>query len=180
MNVLVMLDENPGRSPVLAHVNSVTSPHASSRPTRDVVTLYGVPSPELVALALAAAVESHRTGDGHDSPDAIRLCLLVHRYRDAWDYEDPAIVAAQELANALQAAVQAGGATGNANTIDIAAIRSQFEAAMDDDLDTPTAVALLRDLAAQIQATRAQGADVIAAQSLLRELACDVLGLTLI
>jgi len=44
----------------------------------------------------------------------------------------------------------------------------------------PTAVALLRDLADQIQASRAQGADVVAAQSLLRELACNVLGLTLI
>lgn len=72
MNVLVMLDENPGQSPVLAHVNSVTSPLASARPTRDVVTLYGVPSPEHLALALAAAVESHRSGAGHDSPDAIR------------------------------------------------------------------------------------------------------------
>ena len=72
MNVLVMLDENPGESPVLAHVNSVSSPLASTRAARDVVTFYGVPSPELLALALAAAVESHRSGAGHDSPDAIR------------------------------------------------------------------------------------------------------------
>ena len=71
MNVLVMLNENPGTSPVLAHVNSVSAPHASNRPTRDVVTLYGTPSAELLALALAAAVESHRSGAGHDSPDAI-------------------------------------------------------------------------------------------------------------
>ena len=118
--------------------------------------------------------------DAGYSPDAIRLCLLVHRYRDAWDYEDSAIVAAQALADALKAAVQAGGATHNASTIDTAATRSRFEAAMDDDLDTPAAVALLRDLADQIQATRAQGADVVAAQALLRELACNVLGLTLI
>jgi hypothetical protein len=72
MDVLVMLEENPEDSPVLAHVNSDTSPLTANRPTRDIVTLYGVPSAELLALALAAAVESHRTGAGHDSPNAIR------------------------------------------------------------------------------------------------------------
>jgi len=72
MDVLVMLEEQPDHSPVLAHVNSVSAPMISNRPARDVVTLYGVPSAELVALALAAAVESHRTGEGHDYPNAIR------------------------------------------------------------------------------------------------------------
>ena len=73
MDVLVMLEESPANSRVLAHVNSVSSsPLTSDRPARDIVTLYGVPSPELLALALAAAVESHRTGDGHEHHDAIR------------------------------------------------------------------------------------------------------------
>ena len=71
MDVLVMLEENPDHSPVLAHVNSVPSPLSSSeRPSRDIVTLYGVPSAESLALALAAAVESHRSNDR--STDAIR------------------------------------------------------------------------------------------------------------
>ena len=62
MDILVMLEENPDHSPVLAHVNSVPSPlHSSERPSRDIVTLYGEPNPESLALALAAAVESHRT-----------------------------------------------------------------------------------------------------------------------
>jgi hypothetical protein len=72
MDVLVMLEEQPDQSPVLAHVNSVSAPMISNRPARDVVTLYGVPSAELLALALAAAVESHRTGEGHEYPNAIR------------------------------------------------------------------------------------------------------------
>jgi hypothetical protein len=72
MDILVMLDDNPEHSPVLAHVNSVPSPLASERPARDIVTLYGVPNAESLALALAAAVESHRTGEGHDNSDAIR------------------------------------------------------------------------------------------------------------
>jgi hypothetical protein len=65
MDVLVMLEENPDHSPVLAHVNSVPSPlHSSERPSRDIVTLYGEPNPESLALALAAAVESHRSSAG--------------------------------------------------------------------------------------------------------------------
>jgi hypothetical protein len=60
MDILVMLEENPEHSPVLAHVNSVPSPLGVERPSRDIVTLYGQPSLESLALALAAAVEIHR------------------------------------------------------------------------------------------------------------------------
>jgi hypothetical protein len=73
MDILVMLEETPDHSPVLAHVNSVPSPLSSpARPARDIVTLYGVPSAQSLALALATAVESHRTGEGHEHLDAIR------------------------------------------------------------------------------------------------------------
>lgn len=72
MDILVMLEENPDHSPVLAHVNSVPSRIATDRPARDIVTLYGVPSAETLALALAAAVESRRSGEGHNNVDAIR------------------------------------------------------------------------------------------------------------
>jgi hypothetical protein len=72
MDILVMLEENPDHSPVLAHVNSVPSPlHSSERPSRDIVTLYGAPTPESLALALAAAVESHRSKAGNTG-EAIR------------------------------------------------------------------------------------------------------------
>lgn len=71
MDVLVMLEENPDHSPVLAHVNSVPSPlNSAERPSRDIVTLYGAPSPESLALALAAAVECHRSSGS--SIEAIR------------------------------------------------------------------------------------------------------------
>lgn len=61
MDVLVRLEESPAHSPVLAHVNSVPAPFDPQRSAREVVTLYGVPSPESLALALAAAVESRRS-----------------------------------------------------------------------------------------------------------------------
>ncbi len=72
MDILVRLEESPDHSPVLAHVNSVPGPLITEQPARDVVTLYGVPSAESLALALAAAVESHRTGEGHERQEAIR------------------------------------------------------------------------------------------------------------
>jgi hypothetical protein len=60
MDVLVMLEEMSEHSTVLAHVNSVPSPLNSEKPTRDVVTLYGEATPESLAMALAAAMESRR------------------------------------------------------------------------------------------------------------------------
>ncbi|HEY3288339.1 MAG TPA: hypothetical protein VGJ96_14560 [Gemmatimonadaceae bacterium] len=71
MDVLVMVEEQPPEhSSVLAHVSSVPSPLTMERPSRDVVTLYGVPSPESLALALAAALESRRSAD--DRADTVR------------------------------------------------------------------------------------------------------------
>jgi hypothetical protein len=66
MDILVMLEENPEHSPVLAHVNSVPSPLEVERPSRDIVTIYGEASAESLALALAAAVEIHRDRAAQD------------------------------------------------------------------------------------------------------------------
>ena len=63
MDVLVMLDEAPEHSAELLAVAQVnTGWVASAREAcgRDVVRLYGVPSAETLALALAAALESRR------------------------------------------------------------------------------------------------------------------------
>lgn len=74
MDVLVMLEDRPEHSTVLAHVNSVPSPLNSERPSRDVVTLYGETTPESLALALAAAVEAHR--EPAERSDTIRHVSL--------------------------------------------------------------------------------------------------------
>jgi hypothetical protein len=58
MNVLVQLEEHLEHSAVLAHVNSMPVPSDAERSRRDVVTLYGAPTAESLALALAAAVET--------------------------------------------------------------------------------------------------------------------------
>jgi hypothetical protein len=80
MDILVMLEENPEHSPVLAHINSVPSSLDVERPSRDIVTIYGEPSAESVALALAAAVEVRR-GHGTESPIA---SLSAIRHLGVW------------------------------------------------------------------------------------------------
>jgi len=75
MDFLVML-EDPAESSPLARVDSVAEGGAAS-PVRDVVTLYGVPRVESLALALAAAVEGQRTGRGNAS--AMHLGLWPER-----------------------------------------------------------------------------------------------------
>ena len=81
MDILVMLEENPEHSPVLAHVNSVPSALDVERPSRDIVTIYGEPSAESVALALAAAVEIHRTRRTPDEPQASATAI---RHLGVW------------------------------------------------------------------------------------------------
>lgn len=60
MDILVMLEESPEHSSALAHVNTVPATLDSERPSRDVVTLYGEPTVQSLALALAAVVRSQR------------------------------------------------------------------------------------------------------------------------
>ena len=81
MDILVMLEENPEHSPVLAHVNSVPSPLDAERPSRDIVTIYGEASPESLALALAAAVEVHRGANVSNSTDGSRSAI---RHLGVW------------------------------------------------------------------------------------------------
>lgn len=80
MDILVMLEENPEHSAVLAHVNSVPSPLNVERPSRDIVTIYGEPNAESLALALAAAVEIHRD---HRDPTAAAMPSAI-RHLGVW------------------------------------------------------------------------------------------------
>ena len=111
------------------------------------------------------------------SPDAIRLFFLGSHYRSPLAYSDESVAsqdrAAERLRNALRPAADKTG-----ETIDATPYRDQFIDAMDDDLNTPRALASLFDLAREINRRRDGGGDVGAAQEVLRELA-GILGLTL-
>jgi cysteinyl-tRNA synthetase len=126
----------------------------------------------------------------HD-PEAIRLYLLGTHYRHPLEFSDDRIAEASRALARLSAvrdeAARIGGeaepAADPALTEQVAAHRARFEAAMDDDFNTPQAIGVLFDLARVLNAARdrvAQGAArpgaFVAGAAALGEL-CRVLGL---
>ena len=114
------------------------------------------------------------------SSDALRLFFLSSHYRSPLTYSDE-IVAAQEraaerLRNAAQGDDESDG--DESQSIDVRRYRGRFVEAMDDDLNTPRALAAIFDLAREINRTGEAKGGVSEARALLRELA-EVLGLTL-
>lgn len=109
-------------------------------------------------------------------PDALRLYMHGHHYREEWEYDESALEEAAALADKIRrAATVQGGSNAPLNHRGAA---NTFTAAMDDDLDTATVVAALEEFADQILRVAGTGRDVSQAQQTLREMA-GVLGLTL-
>ncbi|GAC1432340.1 MAG: cysteine--tRNA ligase [Chloroflexota bacterium] len=112
---------------------------------------------------------------GH-SADALRLYLLQHHYRTAWDYEDDGPTRAEVLVERLRAV--ATGPTASGDHCILASHHQRFLDALADDMDTPRAIEALMALAAAIDNAHARGQDTAAARELVRELG-GVLGLRL-
>ena len=83
-------------------------------------------------------------------PRAIRLAVLAHHYRVEWEWDDAVMPAAAERLERWQAASRGDGD----------AALDAVRAALDDDLDTPAALAAIDEAAAA-------GRDVTAAAALL-------------
>jgi cysteinyl-tRNA synthetase len=111
------------------------------------------------------------------SADAIRLWILTSHYRTPITYTDEALLAAKRAAERLRLAARAASTDGGV-AVDAEPFRQQFIEAMDDDLNAPRALAVLFELAHEINRGRDEGRAVGEAQAALLELA-DVLGLTL-
>lgn len=113
------------------------------------------------------------------SADAIRIFVLSSYYRSPLTYYEAALEAAQRGGERLW---QANDREGRGEQLDwtgrIRRQRQRFIEAMDDDFNTAQAVAVLFDLARDINRYGDEGYSVIPAQQLLSELA-SVLGLTL-
>jgi len=117
--------------------------------------------------------------------DALRIFLISSHYRSPLSYSNEALEAAKTGAERLRSAafaepvatkrLEAGVAP---PPLDLAAVRERFIKAMDDDLNTPQALACLFDLARDANRLRDRGEEFGEAQALLRELA-SVLGLML-
>lgn len=104
------------------------------------------------------------------SADAIRLCLLDHHYRARWEFFDSEMP--RYAANAAALTLAAQEPSGNGDALDVSEFADRFHAAMLNDLDTPTATAVLGELADTILG--ASGEDLRDAQSTLRELSALV------
>jgi L-cysteine:1D-myo-inositol 2-amino-2-deoxy-alpha-D-glucopyranoside ligase len=109
------------------------------------------------------------------SADAFRLYLFSHHYRSAWEYVDEEIDEWESLAQDMREAIETPS-YGIGELLDSKGYRTRFIAALEDDLDTPRAIAQLRLLTAEILA--ADETDTSDAQRDLRAMA-GLLGLTL-
>lgn len=108
--------------------------------------------------------------------DAIRLYLGGHHYRTSWEFDEQKLKQAARLAEKVKKAgtVQAG----QAHPLESEPAWASFTSAMDNDLDTPGAVAVLADLADQVLSAQLAGRDVREAQSALVRFA-QIFGLQL-
>lgn len=107
--------------------------------------------------------------------DAFRLYLFSHHYRSAWEYVDYEIEEWVDVIHDMREALETPSyAIGE--MLDVRLQQDAFLEAMDDDLDTPAAIAALRTMTDEILA--ADDMDVSEAQRTMRQLA-GILGLTL-
>ena len=110
------------------------------------------------------------------SPDALRLYLGSHHYREAWSYDEKDLKKFQELANILSQAVQVEN--GKNASFSPTKYVSEFSESMDNDLGTPGAVHALQELARGILEAAKGRRDVKEAQEMLRKYSL-IFGLTL-
>jgi L-cysteine:1D-myo-inositol 2-amino-2-deoxy-alpha-D-glucopyranoside ligase len=110
------------------------------------------------------------------SADSVRLYLFSHHYRDSWEYVDEEVDEWAQLADDLREAADFP-AFGIEEEVEVSVFRERFINAMNDDLDTPSAIEALRDIGQAILEAP-EDDDVREAQETLRELSA-VLGLNL-
>lgn len=107
--------------------------------------------------------------------DAFRLYLFAHHYRTAWEYVDYEIEEWADVVRDMREALETPSYS-IGESLDFGPHLDNFLAAMDDDLDTPRAIQVLRDVTEEILTN--DDTDTSAMQRGLRELS-GILGLTL-
>ena len=114
------------------------------------------------------------------SADGFRVFVLGSHYRNPLTFSDDAIEAAERGLERLTQTLSndAVPVKLGAEKLDARTVRQRFTDVMDDDFNTPQALAILFDLAREINRAGETGADTAEARHALKELA-GVLGLTL-
>lgn len=112
------------------------------------------------------------------SPPALRLFFLSSHYRNPLVYSDRNITAQERAIERIRNAANSDGRQASGEPLDASDHKSAFVDAMDDDFNTPRALAAIFDLSREINRASEQGSDVAGAQQTLRELV-GVLGIDL-
>ncbi|HET7036414.1 MAG TPA: class I tRNA ligase family protein, partial [Thermomicrobiaceae bacterium] len=110
----------------------------------------------------------------YHSADAIRLYLLSHHYREAWEYHNDGPARFEPLVATLREAALLRGGAGA--PLDVAPLKERLLAAVADDLDTPGAIEALREMGEAITGAAEAGQEIEEARAALRA-AGSVLGL---
>ena len=111
------------------------------------------------------------------SPDALRMFFLSSHYRSPLAYGEQTVFGQERALERLRNALRDGDPTDLDGSLDPANYHDQFISAMEDDLNTPRAMAALFDLAHEINRGKTARTDVSVAQDTLRQLV-HVLGIT--
>jgi cysteinyl-tRNA synthetase len=112
------------------------------------------------------------------SADAIHIFVLSSHYRSPLTYSEEALGAAEGGAERLQRAMSRYEPNSIGKPLDAKPYEKQFIEAMDDDFNTPQALAVLFDLARVINQAADAGSGFSQAKEVLSGLAQEVLGLT--
>jgi len=121
-------------------------------------------------VTIGQALQTH-------SCDALRLFFLSSHYRAPLTYTEENVAAQERAAERLRSAVSVA-ALGDGDALNAGDHKARFDAAMEDDLNTPQALAAIFDLVRDIHRSRDEGLQIADAQQTLGQLA-GVLGLTL-
>lgn len=115
--------------------------------------------------------------DDH-SPDALRLYLTGHHYREAWEHDMEELQSAQGRADRLRRAAEMSSQGEAGTVLDSRQEAKAFRERLAEDLDIPGAGTVLDGLAHRILEGAIAKVDISAAQDTLRDLG-GILGLRL-
>lgn len=96
----------------------------------------------------------------HD-PEVVRYLLVASHYRSAINYSVDSLIEARKSLTRFYTALEGVDITHASGSSDAAVANydARFTAAMDDDFNTPEALAVLFDLAREVNRAKAEGAD---------------------
>ena len=112
------------------------------------------------------------------SPASLRIYFLSSHYRSPLTYSEDGLDSAERSLQRLINSLRNDSTSKTNETLSADDYKNRFMTAMEDDLNTPQALASLFDLAREINRSKEKGISVVMAQVVLKELAL-VLGLSL-